>query len=189
MHKDDQPPLRVEVEDAEQFEADALAEAPPETPEERLAALEQQLAAKHEDFLRAVADLQNFRRRAAEERAQQIQFANEGLLAELLPVLDNFDRATECQLEGDPALNFHRGVCMIREQLYAVLHRFGVEQMTTVGQAFDPARHEAVERVETTELPEGTVVAEVEAGYTLNGRVLRPAKVKVAVAPTGPAAP
>lgn len=189
MNKDTNPPRRIEVEDAEQFEAEALAEEAPaaetsEALEARLVALEDQLATKHEDFLRAVADLHNFRRRAAEERAQQLQFANEGLVSELLPVLDNFDRATECQVEGEAAQNVLRGVCMIREQLYGVLTNFGVEQMVTVGRAFDPALHEAIERVETREAAEGTIVAEVLAGYTLNGRVIRAAKVKVAAAPS-----
>lgn len=148
-----------------------------------LAALDAELAEVREAHLRAVADLQNFRRRAAEERAQQLQYANEQLIMELLPILDNFERATGCSLEGDAAQNLLRGVCMVQQQFVEVLARFGAERMTTAGAMFDPARHEAIERVETSDMAEGTIVGEVVCGYTLNGRVIRPAKVRVAVAP------
>ena len=148
-----------------------------------LAALEAELAEVREAHLRAVADLQNFRRRSAEERAQQLQYANEQLVLELLPVLDNFERATGCTVEGSAAENLLRGVCMVQQQFIAALGHFGVARMTTAGQAFDPALHEAVERVETDEVEEGTIVGEALPGYTLNGRVIRPAKVRVAVAP------
>ncbi len=174
-------------------EASALApeadKAEAETsPEQLLAQLEAELAEAKEAHLRAVADLQNFRRRAAEERAQLIQFANQQLIAELLPVLDDLERAAGCVVEGDSGRTLHRGVCMILQQFMEVLGRFGVERMSTVGQKFDPARHEAVERLETPEIAEGTIVEELLPGYTLHGRVVRPAKVKVAVEPSAPPA-
>lgn len=149
----------------------------------RVAALEAELAAAKEDHLRAVADLQNFRRRTNEERIQQQQFANEALVSELLPVLDNFGRATGCEVDSDAARNLLKGVCMVEGQLREVLTRFGVQPIVTTGQLFDPALHEAIERVETTEMAEGTIVGEVEPGYTLNGRLVRAAKVRVAVQP------
>jgi molecular chaperone GrpE len=182
--KSDQTPVAAGRDTEAEAEPDpAPVEGTPPTAEELLSDLELQLAAERENALRAIADLQNFRRRAAEERVQQLQFANEQLIAAVLPVLDNFGRATECQVEGEAAQNLHRGVCMIRDQLYQVLASFGVQQGVNLGQMFDPALHEAVERVETTEVCEGTVVEEVLPGYTLNGRVIRPARVKVAVAP------
>ncbi|NPV46678.1 MAG: nucleotide exchange factor GrpE [Armatimonadetes bacterium] len=162
---------------------EAIEEEVDNATERRLLELEQQLVAKHEDYLRAVADLQNFRRRSAEERAQQLQYANEQLIAELLPVLDNFDRATGCTVEGEAAQSLHRGICMVRDQLYDVLTRFGVAPIPARGAMFDPAFHEAVERVVDGSVSEGTIVEEVLPGYTLNGRVIRPAKVKVAVEP------
>jgi molecular chaperone GrpE len=162
---------------------EAIEEEVDNATERRLLELEQQLVAKHEDYLRAVADLQNFRRRSAEERAQQLQYANEQLIAELLPVLDNFDRATGCKVEGEAAQSLHRGICMVRDQLYDVLTRFGVAPIPAQGAMFDPAFHEAVERVVDGSVSEGTIVEEVLPGYTLNGRVIRPAKVKVAVEP------
>ena len=88
------------------------------------------------------------------------------------------------EIEGAAAQNLYRGVCMIRDQLFQVLVSFGVEVIPAVGERFDPAWHEAIEAVETTETPEGTIVAEALPGYRLKGRVLRPSKVKVAVEPS-----
>ncbi|MEI6500047.1 MAG: nucleotide exchange factor GrpE [Armatimonadota bacterium] len=163
--------------------ADVPVEGAAEDLSERLAALEAELAAAREAHLRSVADLQNFRRRVNEERAVQLQFANEGLISEVLPVLDNFERATGCEVDTDAARNLLRGVCMVEQQFRDILTRFGVQRIVTLGQFFDPAQHEAVERVVTEEVCEGTIVGEVEPGYALNGRVIRPARVKVAVAP------
>jgi molecular chaperone GrpE len=151
--------------------------------EHLLSQLEAELAEVKEAHLRAVADLQNFRRRSAEERAQQMQFANEQLVLELLPLLDNFERATGCEVDGEAAQSLLRGVCMVQQQFHEVLERFGVQRLETTGAMFDPAQHDALERVETNEVCEGTIVGEVLPGYTLNGRVIRPAKVKVAVEP------
>lgn len=148
-----------------------------------LAELEGELRKAREDHLRAVADLQNFRRRTNEERVTQLQFANEGLVTEILPVLDNFERATGCEIESEAGRSLLRGICMVEQQLRDVLTRFGVERIATVGEFFDPAQHDAVERVLTNEVCEGTIVGEVEPGYSLNGRLVRPAKVKVAVQP------
>lgn len=150
---------------------------------QKVADLEAALAESKEATLRAIADLHNYRRRTNEERVQQMQFANEGLVAELLPIIDNFGLAINCNVTGDEAQNVLRGVCMIQQQLLDLLARFGVEPIKTEDEFFDPAKHEAVERVETNDVCEGTIVGEVLAGYVLNGRVVRPAKVKVAVQP------
>lgn len=148
---------------------------------ERVAELEQQLAEAREAHLRVVADLQNFRRRSQEERVQQVQFANEGLISDLLPVLDNFERALGCEVDGEAAQGLLKGICMIEQQLRGVLQSYGAERVATVGEFFDPARHEAVARVESSEVCEGTIVEELQSGYLLNGRLLRPAQVRVAV--------
>lgn len=149
----------------------------------RVAQLEDELATAKENYLRAVADLQNFRRRSAEERIQQVQFANETLISDLLPILDNFARATGCDVDTEAARNLLRGVCMVEQQFRDVLARFGAQHIVTEDAFFDPALHEAIERVETNDVCEGTIVGEVEPGYTLNGRLLRAAKVRVAVQP------
>ena len=100
-----------------------------------------------------------------------------------MPLLDNFERATGCEVDGEAAQGLLRGVCMILQQLRDLLGRFGVERIEAANQFFDPALHDAIERVETNEVCEGTIVAEVLPGYKLNERVIRPARVKVAVEP------
>ena len=183
---------KVEITDEEAASCtDEASEQEGATPEEaavadlgdRLTELENELAVSRENYLRAVADLQNFRRRSAEERQQHTQFANEGLITELLPIVDNFARATGCEVDTDAARSLLRGVCMVEQQLLDVLMRFGVQRINTTDQFFDPAFHEAVERVETNDVCEGMIVGELQPGYTLNGRLLRPARVKVAVEP------
>jgi len=179
---DKQKGTRIPIGDGEAT-AGPAAEGAGEQADDLLTALEAELAEVREAHLRAVADLQNFRRRAGEERVQQLQYANEQLLMELLPILDNFERATGCSVEGDAAQSLLRGVCMVQQQFMEVLARFGVERMKTEGEFFDPARHDAIERVETDKVCEGTIVGEVVPGYALNGRVIRPAKVRVAAQP------
>ena len=142
-----------------------------------------QLAAdEHDGHLRAVAEMQNFRRRSAREQVERTQFANQELLARIVPIMDNLDRALEHRDDagGD---EFARGVEMVTQQLREALASFGVEPVAGVGAAFDPQVHEAVAQVETDEVAEGTVVAVDTPGYCLHDRCLCPAKVIVAKAP------
>jgi molecular chaperone GrpE len=129
------------------------------------------------------AEFDNFRKRAAREREAQAAFGNEQLLRAILPFLDNLERAlgqtgasTEAVLEG---------VRMTYDMFLAELRKFGLEQISSEGEAFDPARHEAIGSVVWDGKPEGTVLTEAHKGYLLNGRLLRPAQVMVAVAPSG----
>jgi len=135
----------------------------------------------YDRYLRAVAELDNARKRAQREREDYIRYANESLLRDLLPVLDNFDRAVRAARVAEEAQGLLAGVELIRRELLKVLEKFGVTSYSAVGQPFDPEKHEAVMRLETTEHPEMTVVEETLAGYLLNGKVLRPAMVTVAV--------
>ena len=160
-------------------EATEEPESGPEVDE--VEALQKQYEEEHDRHLRAVAELHNYRRRVAQERAQQLQFANEQLLASLLPVLDHFEMALD-HAEADSKA-FQQGVAMILQQMRDVTGSFGLEVIPTEGQFFDPERHEALMRVETDELCEGMIVGEVRRGYALNGRVLRAAQVKVAAPP------
>ena len=133
-------------------------------------------------YLRAAAEFDNARKRAAREREEYTRYANESLIRELLPVLDNFDRALAAA-RSEPAAALGAGVELIQRELLRVLEKFGVTPFSSVGQPFDPDRHEAIARVNTSEHPEMTVVGETARGYLLNGRVLRPAMVTVAMAP------
>jgi len=140
-----------------------------------------EVEATHDRYLRALAELDNTRKRAQREREEYIRFANESLLRELLPVLDNFDRAIQAARASGEAEAVVAGVELIQRELLRVLEKFGVTPFSSVGQPFDPERHEAVARVPAGDGPAMVVVAETLRGYLLNGRVLRPAMVTVAV--------
>jgi len=129
------------------------------------------------------AEFDNFRKRAAREREAQAAFGNEQLLRAILPFLDNLERAM-----GQPEATTQavlEGVRMTYDLFLSGLRRFGLEQISAVDCAFDPAHHEAIGSVPWEGKPEGTVLSEARRGYLLNGRLLRPAQVMVAAAPSG----
>jgi molecular chaperone GrpE len=149
---------------------------------EALDAKTRELEAQQDRYVRAVAEFDNVRKRNAREREEYIRYANESVLRDLLPVLDNFDRALQAA-RSEPAAAVTAGVELIQRELLRVLEKFGLTSFVSVGQPFDPERHEAVARVQRPDLPDMTVAAETARGYLLNGRVLRPAMVTVAMAP------
>lgn len=155
----------------------------PPSPEE-IEALRAQAARADEHYdryLRAVADLDNYRKRAARDREEAVKYANERLLNRLIPVLDSFETAL-ASLEEAPAA-VRDGVRMIYNQLLAALQESGLEPIDATGHPFDPSLHEAVSMRETAEVPEGHVAQQLRKGYRLNGRLVRPASVIVARAP------
>jgi molecular chaperone GrpE len=129
-------------------------------------------------YVRTLADFENFRKRAEREKDDFRRYALVGVIRDLLPVLDNFDRALEHAEEGD---EFHKGVSLIYKQLFDVLQRHGLKPITESGVRFDPNIHEAVVREEDPSVPSHTVAAVLQKGYFLHDRLLRPAMVKVAV--------
>lgn len=144
-------------------------------------------AEMQERHLRLRADFENFRRRAEREAAELRERAAEDLLRELLPIVDDIDRALGAGA-GEGALR--EGLALIRRQLGAVLARAGLDPVEAVGERFDPNLHEAVARQETADLPPDVIVEEMRRGYRFRGRLLRPSLVKVTVAPAaGGAAP
>ncbi len=146
-------------------------------------------AAKADDhwerLLRATADLENFKKRAAREREEAIRFANESLMRKLAPVLDNFDMAmaASAQSQGESTQSLQTGVTMIHQQLRKALEESGLEEIEAAGMPFDPNWHEAVSQQETNDVPEGRVVQQLRKGYKLRNRLLRPATVIVARKP------
>jgi molecular chaperone GrpE len=138
--------------------------------------------AQQDRYLRAVAEFDNVRKRTAREREEYTRYANESLLRDILPVLDNLDRALQAA-RSEPVTSLTTGVELIQRELLRVLEKFGVAPFTSVGQPFDPERHEAIARVQRPDLPDMSVAGETARGYLLHGRVLRPAMVTVAVAP------
>jgi molecular chaperone GrpE len=139
----------------------------------------------NERMLRYAADLENYKKRAQKEKEEVRKFGIEKLLRDLLPVLDNFDRALAQAEQGTDLQSFATGVAMTRRLFEETLGRFEVTSFSAVGQPFDPQQHEALQQVESAEHPPGTVVSEMVRGYQLAGRLIRPALVVVSRAPAG----
>jgi len=140
----------------------------------------EKLKDQHERFLRAAADLENYRKRAQKELADVQRFGIEKVLKDLLPTLDGLDRALATAKVGDPLAE---GVRLVRATLEQALAKHGVKGFSAMGARFDSAAHEALMQVPTAAQPPGTVVLEHARGFTLHDRLLRPAMVGVAVAP------
>jgi molecular chaperone GrpE len=129
-------------------------------------------------YMRTLADFENFRKRSEREKIDFQRYALVGLVRDLLPVLDNFDRGLEHAEEGD---EFRKGMALVYKQLFDVLQRHGLKPIAESGVRFDPNIHEAVVREEDSSVPSHTVVAVLQKGYFLHDRLLRPAMVRVAV--------
>src|SRR5262245_42133655 len=137
-------------------------------------------------LLRVTADFDNFKKRAARERDETRRNATEAVLGRLLPALDNFDMAlAAADQPGTSVETLKTGIAMIHGQLRATLSELGLEEVSALGQPFDPSMHDAVSQQETTEAPEGQVVQQLRKGYRLRDRLVRPASVVVAKKPGG----
>jgi len=168
------------VEEIEREMRETAEEAASESPESAgsaatLATENQQLKDR---VLRTLADFENFRKRTDREKADFFKYSLANVMKDILPVLDNFDRALDHAEEGD---EFHKGVLLIYKQLYDMLLKHGLTPIDEAGGTFDPNIHEAVVREESESVPSQTVVAVLQKGYFLHDRLLRPALVKVAV--------
>jgi len=133
----------------------------------------------YDQLLRLQADFDNYRKRTQKEKVELIKYASERIVADLLPVLDNFERAASAAKVNPDFTAFSQGVDMILRQLQTALSKEGLKAMEAVGQPFDPNLHDAVLRVDSEEHPENTVVEEIQKGYYLKEKVLRPCMVKV----------
>lgn len=158
--------------------------------EERIGQLEAELAqardearANHERWVRERADLENLKKRAARERTDAVRYGTEGLLRDLLPVLDNLERAIGHAQGGGNGQPLVEGVALVLRAFRDVLERHGVTRIEATGTPFDPTHHEAVAHVESVQHAPNAVMEEHQAGYRLHDRLLRPALVTVAKAP------
>ncbi len=133
----------------------------------------------NEKMLRMQAEVENIKKRLERDRLEFIKFSNEQILSELVPFIDDFQRAFAAADKSRDFDVLHKGVEMILNHLLELLRSKGVSQIEAEGKPFDPAFHEAMLQVENDDYPDGTVVEELQKGYLLNGRVLRTAKVKV----------
>ncbi|NRD58356.1 nucleotide exchange factor GrpE [Corallococcus exiguus] len=139
--------------------------------------------------IRSAADLENYRKRAQKEKEDVQKFGVEKLLKDLLPVVDNMDRALDAASKSPDFDSFQKGVAMTRKSFEDSLARHGVKGFSAKGQPFDPRLHEAIQQVESADVPAGHVLFEVTRGFYLNDRLVRPAMVVVARAPEVVAAP
>lgn len=139
-----------------------------------------------DQLLRTAADFDNFRKRSRREVADAERKGRDGLLKELLPVFDNLERATALgsAADGGDVRGILDGIELVSRQFRDTLQRLGVERIKTVGEAFDPAYHEAIQQLETNDVPPGAVAHEVQSGYREGERVIRPALVVVAKPPS-----
>ena len=131
-------------------------------------------------LLRARAEFQNARMRAERERSDYLQFAAMDLVKDLLPVLDDFERAMRVETADR---EYAKGVELIYQRMYDGLKKLGLEPIATDGKLFDPNLHQAIERVETSEAEDQAILGEFQRGYQFRGKLLRPAMVRVAVRP------
>ncbi len=153
------------------------AENGADDPVKRAEKLEADLAEKDAQMLRLRADFDNFRRRSAKEREELTAVVTQGILTDMLPLLDNFERALSA--EGSDLDSFRAGVSMIYKQMQEALARNGLEVIDTKDKKFDPNFHQAVMRVQDPEKEDDTIEQELQKGYMAKGRVIRPSMVQV----------
>jgi molecular chaperone GrpE len=172
---------QVQASQAQESANDTAGNAEPE------ASVEEQLRAEaarlKDQLLRLAADFDNFRKRSRREIADAERMAREDIIRELLPVFDNLERASQHAGAATDVQSLVDGIAMVNRLFMDTLSRLGVERVATVGVAFDPAVHEAVQQIATADQPPGAVCAEVVGGYRLGERLIRPAMVVVAKAP------
>ena len=169
-----------EAEEAASESAESENEDTQEPQDEAAAQIEKltaELKEKEDRVLRLQADFENFRRRTSKEKEELSAVVTQGMLKDMLPLLDNFERAMAAEAKDGEA--FQKGVEMIFTQFGEVLKKNGLEKIETAGQKFDPNFHQAVMRVQNEELEDDDIAQELQKGYMVKGRVIRPSMVQV----------
>lgn len=165
-----------QAEDAKAMEADSAKE------NAEMAKLTADLEELRQSMLRSQADFANYRKRIEKERSEDSRRATARVLEGLIPVIDGFEHALAAHREAEYE-NYRKGFELIYKQLLDNVAKLGVERIDPVGKAFDPHLHQAMDRTETTQEKDGTILQVFQPGYVFHGRVLRPAMVRVAVHP------
>ena len=169
------------AEDANQS-TEASGDAPAQA--DLLAAARKEAAESHERYVRAVADLENYRKRAIREKDELRQFATTRLIEDLLPALDNLGLGLAAAANPEAGIKtLASGVELVQQQLKAALAAHGLKEVNPVGEAFDPHKHEAISHEPSPDVASEHVISVVRTGYTLNGRLIRPASVIVSSGP------
>lgn len=146
---------------------------------DELVARAKEAEASHDKYVRAHAEFENARRRMEKDKADFMRYANEGFIIDFLPILDSLEIAETHIKEAKDFKAVQEGVDMIQQQIQSFMKGLGVEKVKTAGEKFDPHVHEAVETEESKDKEDGLIVAELKPGYRLNGKLLRPAMVKI----------
>lgn len=151
----------------------------------RVAELEAENSELKSQYLRKSADFENFRKRMIREKEEAAKYANSGLLSDIVTIIDDFERAIKSSEESKDFDSFHSGIELIEKQFTSMLERnWGLKRFESVGEPFDPQKHEAIGMEEREDLDDQTVIEDYQRGYFLHDRVLRNAKVKVGVPKT-----
>ncbi len=157
------------------------------TPDEELEAVRQEARDNYDRFVRLSAEFENYKKRASREMSEFRKYANEMIIRELLPVVDNLERAIESSGDDENVNScVVEGVGMTLKEILKVFDQFEIKQVESLGQPFNPGFHEAVMREESDEYPENTVIKEFQKGYLMHDRLIRPAMVVVSSAKTEP---
>jgi molecular chaperone GrpE len=146
---------------------------------EKLNEKEKECAVNYDKYLRAVAELDNYKKRTAREKTDIIKYGKEDVIRDMLPFVDSLDRALEHAESNTDIQAFKEGLKLIQDQLLCSLKKHGVERIECTGKEFDPNFHEAMLQADSEHYEENKVIGEFERGYLLNGRLLRPSKVSV----------
>lgn len=155
-------------------------------PDEQLATAKKEAAANYDRYMRAVADLENFRKRTARDKDELRQFATAGVVEDVIPILDNLSLGLAAAKQQTDVKPIVEGIGLVLEQFKSTLGRHGLKEVNPVGQAFDHNLHECISHQPSPDVPEEKVSQVVRLGYTLNGRLLRPAAVVVSSGPAKP---
>jgi molecular chaperone GrpE len=140
---------------------------------------EKEAAANYDKYLRAIAELENYKKRAAKEKTEIIKYGKEDVIKDILPFLDSLDRALEHAASSTDIQAFKEGIKLIQDQLLCCLKKHGVEAIECTGKEFDPNFHEAMMQIDSEDHEENKVINDFQRGYLLNGRLLRPSRVSV----------
>lgn len=153
-----------------------------EAKDKRIKELEEEKLALKDQYLRKAAEFENFRKRMLKEKQDAIQFANRQLLLDLVHILDDFERAIKSAETSRDFDSFHEGILMIEKRLYEMLERkWGLKRLESVGQSFDPTKHEAITSEERPDHEISIVLEDYQKGYSLHDKIIRTARVKVSL--------
>lgn len=178
------PDSKVQTQEADEAAPESGAEAVEGADPDPLEAAQEEAHRLRDQLLRTAADFDNFKKRSRREVTDAELKGAEDLLKQLLPVFDNLERAAEHAASADDLKGVVQGIELVMKQFLDTLGKAGIEKIEAVGQVFDPTQHEAIQQLETAEVNPGSVAAQVQAGYRLGERLVRPAMVVVAKAPS-----